>query len=312
MTAPNSPKQAFNTASVRKFLRLGLLSATLLAAGGIGYNIWDSRDKGEPIESVPQTVMVTAEHQQMRLQEWRENWRDVCYFPGQQEPQSTAHRAIRDVLQELQREQLLGAGLVKTLGDMGTAICVDNAPGSKMTYYNDSWNSIFIRRGQSGSHLLMQVVHEARRVQQKEQGMLGRIKLTDTHQRLRMDFALEADVAATTTLVAWRMQQSGRGDLWNLLRSSPLYNDLPTVFTRAILDGKDEKAATLDVFERWYTRETRMHEAYQERKHATFMAGVDRRDIPSYEYVPQGFFNRLGELPDGSNYGANKSPTIRR
>ncbi len=312
MTAPNDPKQAFNTASVRKFLRLGLLSATLLAAGGIGYNVWDGRDKGEPIESVPPVAVVTSEHQEMRLQEWRENWRDVCYIPGKQEPQSTAHREIREVLRELEREQLVGAGLVKTLNEMGTAICVDNAPGSKVTYYNDSWNSIFIRRGQSGSHLLMQVTHEARRVQQKQQNMLGRIKLTDTHQRLRMDFALEADVIATTTLVAWRMQQSGRGDLWNLLRSNPLYNDLPTVFTGAILEGKDEKGATLAVFERWYTRETRMHEAYQERKHVTFMAGTDRRDIPSYEFVPKGFFDRLGELPDGTNYGANKSPTIRR
>ena len=312
MTAPKNLKSSFNVSAVRNFLRLSLLSATLLAAGGLGYNTWKNNYSAEPVESVPPTPVVSVERQEARLQQWHENWRDMCVIPGREEPQATSQRSIRDALKEMEREEVVGVGLVKAIKDAGTAICVDPAPGNRVSYYSDSWNTIFLRRNLNNNHTLLQITHEARRVMQKDQGMLGRIKLSDTHQRLRLDFALEADVAATTTLMAWRLYQQGRGDLWNQLRSSTLYSDLPTAFTGAMLSTKDEKAATLAVFERWYARETRMADAYRERKHVTFMAGTDRRELPTYEMVPQGYFNRLGELPDGTNYGANKSPMLRR
>ncbi len=316
MATPRSTKSSFNASAAKKYLRLGLLSATLLGAG-LGYHYL--KDDRVDLESIPPVTFVQGEVQAEKLQAWRENWRDMCVIPGQRaQPDSTLQpsdttetRKIREVLAQLEREELVGVGLVRNLKDNGTALCVDPAPGNKHTYYNDMLNTIFIKRGLNDSHLLMQVVHESRRAMQKSQGMLGRTRIQDELERMRADFALEADVMATTTLVAWRLNQQGRGDLWKLMRGNPIYSDLPTVFTRTILETQDEKKATLAAFDRWYAHETRMSEAYKEVYFVRSVTGQERRHLPATEKIPNGFFNHLGDLPDGTNYGANKSPSIK-
>lgn len=316
MAGPTSIKDTFNARSAKKYLRIGLLGATLLGAG-IGYHML--KDDRPDIESIPMAPVLAGEQQAAKLTEWKENWREMCLIPGApsapdsivQGPDSAQIRQIKNVLERIESEPVVGAGLVKNLRDMGTAICVNPARGVKHTYYDDMKNTIFVKHGLNDGLLLIEMAHESRRAMQKAQGMRGRLLIQDGMEKMNVDFALEADVVATTALLGWRMKEQGKPQLWKLLTTSPYFDDVNTAFLGTLLKTKDEKQATLAAFEQWYTGANRMRLADQEIQYVRIMTGLDRRHLPAAEKSPKGFFERLGELPDGSNYGANKSPSIK-
>lgn len=316
MAEPVRLKDKFNTRSVKKALRIGLLGATVLGVG-IGYHLM--QDDRPNIESIPHAPVLMGEAQAAKLDAWRENWREMCVIPGApdaldslvQGGDTTQTRKIKNVLERIEAEPVVGAGLVQNLKDMGTAICVNPSRGVKHSYYDDMKNTIFIKHGLNNDHLLLEMVHESRRAMQKSQGMLGRLRVQDEMEKMNVDFALEADVVATTALLGWRMHEQGKPQLWKMLTTSPYFDDVSTTFLGKFLETRDEKQATLAAFEHWYTGENRMSLAYKEIEFVRGATGQDRRHLPAEEKSPKGFFERLGELPDGSNYGANKSPSIK-
>lgn len=301
----------------KKSFRRGVLGAVLVG-GIVGFsatpfmdflNAPDKAGYGPRADLTP--VLVDAARQQAALQEWKQNWQSVCYVAGQPEQaDSTRHtERARQFLERMSRDELVGKQAVNALEQLRTAVCINESDRARSVVYIDATNSLTIRSSLDPSNQLLHVLEEARHAVQKTQGMVGSINTT-FEESLRAGFALEADAVATTILAASRMRAQGDFSLWQTLSGSGLYIDLKTRFEGEMLLHGDEMKATRAVFDAWYDHPARLKEVYSDvrtRLQNERMWPVER---PYLEKLPSNFFDQLGNLGDGRNYGANKSPRL--
>lgn len=302
-------KEIFN----KKSVRAGVLGAALLGAGAGGYLYMNGDENvfGAAGGITPYTA--PAGKQESALKEWNENWRSICYIAGQpaEEPLSPRAEQMRALLQKMAEEELIGGQAVRTLEQLGTAMCLNDHRQSRTAAYGDVTNVLTVKSSLEPSWRLLYALNEARHAVQQTQGMLGSVNTT-LEESARISFALEADATATTVLAAWRLREKGDVELWQHLAYDMHYNDLAVVFSQSMVQNKDEMAATRAVFDAWYGKAARIEEEFRNvlaRERNQQLWTVER---PYFEKLPSNFFDRLGELGDGRNYGANKSPLLKQ
>jgi hypothetical protein len=302
----------------KKAVRRGMLGVVLVGAVSMGGNLFMGYlDAPRSASSGPQAdirpVLVEAARQQATLKEWNENWQSICHIAGQPDVAGStpAVNKARDFLQKMAQEELVGAQAVKVLEQLGTAICINQSPKARNAIFIDATNTLTVSSRLAGNRQLFHVLEESRHAVQQSQGMMGSINTT-FEETLRASFALEADASATAILAASRLRAKGDFSLWEMLSHDLTYIDLKTTFLGEMLKHGDEMKATRAVFDAWYDNPMRLREVYdqvrvrlQNEKHWP----VER---PYFEKLPSNFFDKLGELGDGSNYGANKSPNINK
>ncbi|MFN7113876.1 MAG: DUF6782 family putative metallopeptidase [Alphaproteobacteria bacterium] len=300
----------------KKSFRRGVLGVALLGAAGFGASVFvdqlngpQTADYGPRADLRP--VLVEAARQQAALQEWRENWQSVCYVAGQPVETAAARGAnqAREFLQRLSHDDLVGGQAVRALEQLGTAICMNDSQNARDAVFIDATNSMTIRSAGDAHRQMIHVLEESRHAVQKTQGMVGAINTT-FQESLRAAFALEADAAATTILAAYRLQGRGDQSLWQTISYDLTYIDMKTAFLEEIVRSGDEMRATRAVFDAWYENPARLQQVYSDVKTRFANERAWPVERPYLEKLPSNFFERLGELGDGSNYGANQSRRI--
>jgi len=303
-------KEIFNKRSVRA----GVLGVALLGAGAGGYLYMNGNDGASEgaAAAVITPYTVAAGKQESVLQEWNDNWRSICYVAGQpaEVPVSPRAEQMRKLLQRMTEEELVGGQAVRTLEQLGTAMCLNDHKQARSAAYGDATNVLTVKSGLEPRGKLFHALNEARHAVQQTQGMLGSVNTT-LEENVRITFALEADAMATTVLAAWRLRERGDRELWQFLQGGH-DSDLTTVFAAHMVGERDEMAATRAVFNAWYSKETRIHAAFQDALTRERNQEVWPVERPYFEKLPSNFFDRLGELGDGRNYGANKSPMLKQ
>jgi hypothetical protein len=301
-------KEIFN----KKSVRAAVLGTALVGAGVGGYHYMNaSSDEAGLGTIIP--FSITAAKQEAILTEWDENWRNICYIPGQalEEPLPPRVEQMRTLLKKMAEEDLVGGQAARVLEEQGTAICLNDNPKSWPAAYGDTTNILTVKARLDPSWQLYYALSEARHAVQQRQGLQGSVNTT-IEESTRIVFALEADATATTILAAWRLRESGDPTLWQHFERDTKYKDLANLFSRSMFRDKDEMTATRLVFDAWYGKAQRMEAAFvdvETRERNQILWPVNR---PYFEKLPSNFFDRLGELGDGSNYGANKSPLLKQ
>jgi len=300
-------KEIFN----KKSVRAGVLGVALLGAGAGGY-LYMNDDGNAPADAIT-PFTITVAKQESVLREWNENWHSICYIAGQpaEEPVSPRAEQMRTLLHKMAEEDLVGGQAVRTLEQLGTAMCLNDSRLARPAAYGETTNMLTVKSSLDPSWKLLYALNEARHAVQQTQGMLGSVNTT-LEESARIAFALEADATATTVLAAWRLRQKGDGELWQHLVRDMNYNDLAAVFSQNMAQNKDEMTATRAVFDAWYGKASRIEAEFQNvlaRERSQERWPVSR---PYFEKLPPNFFDRLGELGDGRNYGANQSPLLKQ
>lgn len=300
----------------KKSFRRGVLGVALLGAVGFGASLYvdhldapHSADYGQRTALTP--VLVEAARQQHALQEWKENWQTVCYVAGQPVETASTRGAnqARDFLQKMSQEDLVGGQAVKSLEQLGTAICLSDSRNARNATFVDPTNIMTVNTAIAGPRQLFHVLEESRHAVQKTQGMVGSINTT-FQETLRATFALEADATATAILAAYRLQAKGDPSIWQMLAYDLDHIDLKTAFLGEIFKSGDEMKATRAVFEAWYEKPMRLKQVYAQVRTRFENEKIWPVERPYLEKLPSNFFDKLGELGDGRNYGANQSKRI--
>jgi hypothetical protein len=307
-------KEIFN----KKSVRAAVLGAAVLGAGVGGYHyMTGDGDRAGTVSYGPPAVIVPFSvepaKQEAALDEWQPDWRRICHMTAEAQDTLPAVRiqAVEDLLARMSEEELVGAQAVTALRSLGTAVCLNGHRNALQAAFVDATNVLTVKRELDPSWQLFHVIREARHAVQQTQGMRGSINTT-REEAVRIAFALEADAVATTVLAASRLRRTGNVTLWNMLDHDTLYADLKSTFTLTMLNENDEMKAAQAVFSAWYTDTRRLQRVYDEvlvREQNEQRWPVER---PYFEQVPYNFFDRLGELGDGRNYGAGQSPHLHR
>jgi len=307
-------KEIFN----KKSVRAGVLGVALVGAGVGGYLYMnDDDDRTRSASYGPPAVVapfaLDRSKQEAALNEWRPNWQSICHIPGA--PGDTVpivrNPRMEDILRKMSEETLVGRQAVMALQGMGTAVCENNSKNALQAAFIDATNSLTISSHIDPTWQFFYAMRESRHAVQQAQGMWGSVSTT-FEESLRIAYAMEADAAATTILAASRLRDRGDASMWNTIGYNAIYSDLKNVFARTMVYENDEMKAAKAVFEAWYENPRRMQLVYNEvltRRENEKRWPVER---PYFEKLPSNFFDKLGELGDGSNYGANKSPNIHK
>lgn len=245
------------------------------------------------------------------LSGWRADFRTQCLMPGDEVTATPAAARIRQTLAALVAQGAIGAQLAQTLADLKTPVCLDPHAGRIDGFYADTWNTVFLKESNPLPKTLLVLFHETRHAMQKTQGLIGSIN-TGMADAVKLTYAVEADAVAIATLAAWHMKQAGDDSVWNMMKQEQLYGDIPPVFESVLQNGGTETAATMAAFEQWYQSPIRIQAYMQETMRSYHAARAARRDLPYHDSLPAGYFDRLGEMRDGSNYGAKDSPRLRQ
>jgi len=301
-------KEVFN----KKSVRVAVLGAALVGAGVGGFHYMNGTNGDETGVGRIVPFSITTAKQEAILNEWNENWRSVCYIAGQpvEEPVSPRAEQIRTLLQKMAEEELIGGQAVRALQAQETAVCFNNSPRALHAAYSDTNNILMVRDRLDPQWQVYYMLKEARHAVQQRQGLQGSVNTT-LEESTRIAFALEADAVATTVLAAWRLREKGDPSLWQNFMAHTKYNDLAMTFAKSMHQDKDEMTATRATFDAWYSKAVRMESAFRDvvlvRERNQQLWTVER---PYFEKLPSNFFQRLGELEDGRNYGANRSPLL--
>ena len=286
-----------------------LFNAKSLKRAGLGFVL----AAGLPLaaQADDATARVFPPQQAEILARWNSNFEDLCLLPGDLAKQTPAAGRIRDILGELESSGTVGLGLAQTLQNLDTPVCLDPRSGRIDGFYADTWNVVFLKEDQPMDKTLLVLFHEARHAVQKTQGIIGAIT-TGRADAVQLAYAVEADAVAVAALAAWQMKEAGDDSVWETMKGEQLYGDIPRVFENHMTAGGTTTSATLAAFEQWYASPIRLQAYLHQTMQSYAAARAERPDAPYHEKLPDGFFNRLGDMPDGQNYGAKSSPLLKR
>jgi hypothetical protein len=250
------------------------------------------------------------EHEQINLHLWHPQYQERCYFSDRENVRNTNIETIKILLTLLRKEPLISTYLLSFLKKINTVICIDERDDETRGYYDFKYNIIGLKEHLELFEKLIILVHELRHISHFNKGYVNSLDY-DIDEIIRMNFAIEADVQAIVTLYAWRMKEIDINEVWNAIHGFEHYFDIAEEFEKEIKRSKDELKATYAAFVQWYKSEWRVDKYYK----CSYAWYVDRLDetklIPKYEKLPETFFTKLCELPNGKNYGCHRSDEIK-
>lgn len=243
------------------------------------------------------------------LARWHPRFRELCYLPAYSSASSPTVRSIRRILDFIGDEPTLGNPMVANALKAGTAICIDDRDINQFGYFNVEDNLVAIQADLNRVQQIVVMLHELRHVQQSANGYCPSTDV-DLKEAVRVVFAAEADSLAVSALFAWRLRQQGSPDIWRTLQEFGDYLDVLDTFESVMDQGGDELAATRAAFSRWYALPQR-RDRYHFSSCMSYLDELDRsKRFRRYDTLPDGYFDRLCSLPDGSNYGCHLTEEI--
>ncbi len=229
-----------------------------------------------------------------------------CFTPGSPAPASL--RDLADAVELLRGPGEFGEYLRDLLRETGLRVCIDLSTDCR-GYYEPEANVLALGHGLATAEMTLILVHELRHLAQSRDGYALSLAV-DLTEHVRQTYALEADAQAFATLYAWRSSMMGRGELWRVALGQARFGDIAEAFAAAIGKGEDTSTATRAAFSAWYASPWRRERYFL----AAASAYLDRLDethaIRGYAMLPDGHFDRLCRLPDGSEYGCTGTAEI--
>ena len=245
------------------------------------------------------------------LSAWHYQYRELCYFPGRNNPVNENTVAIEQLLNELGKEPFFARYLLDKARRRNTAFCIEDRADETQGYYDYKYNVIAIRKHLDMVTKVVILFHELRHVDHFSKGFCPSLDY-DQFEIVRQTHALEADINAVTALFAWRLKQKGYPQIWNKLLGLPKYSDIFRRFEKEFITSKDEMAATRTAFTQWYRSELRTTDYYRHCISGYHDMLNDTKLIQRYDKLPERHFDNLCTLPDGRNYGCHLTKEIAR
>ncbi|MCW8906716.1 MAG: hypothetical protein OQL28_05675, partial [Sedimenticola sp.] len=176
-------------------------------------------------------------------------------------------------------------------------------------YYDYRFNLVAVRETLNLEQQAAIVLHELRHLFHVERGFRLMLEYS-RDEMVRMTFAVEAEVQAFSALFAWRLRSAGDERLWLTLLGFGRYADIARQFQRVMEQSGDELAAAKAAFDQWYRSDWRITGYFRGCTTGYLDLLKETRLIERYDSLPESFFDRLCELPDGRNYGCHESKEI--
>ncbi len=242
------------------------------------------------------------------LSDWRPDFLDRCYL-YEQVPNENSRR-IQSLLELLSQETSLALPLLENAQASKVTFCIDDREDGSFSYYDNNFKLIAIKSHLNLNTQLIFLIHELRHVDLIGRGYCPSLDYA-MKEMTRLTMATEADAQAVTTLAIWRLSSLGHEGLWQTLRKIKNYEDIALAFELEFNQTQDDLLATRAAFGQWYKAEWRPDIYYL----AACLSYLDQLDsgkrLQSYELLPDGFFNQLCDLPEGSNYGCLVTTQIK-
>ena len=250
-------------------------------------------------------------HDNLDLSAWHHRYKDLCYFPGRNNPANENTITIKQILNELEKEPVFARYLLDKARRMNTAFCIEDRADETQGYYDYKYNVIAIRKHLDTMTKVVILFHELRHVDHFSKGFCQSLDY-DQFEMVRQMHALEADINAVTALFAWRLKENGYPQIWSKLLGLPNYSDIFQRFETEIETSKDELAATRMAFSQWYKSEWRTTNYYRHCISGYHDMLNDTKLIQRYDKLPEGHFRNLCTVPDGRNYGCHLTTEVLR
>lgn len=246
----------------------------------------------------------------VELSLWHPRYRELCAIGGRGPDKDEHAAALQRILDQFAGEPDLAAYLSRARA-MGAALCLDDRAGGTRGYYDYHFNVVAVKSSLSPAQQAAIFIHELRHVDHVYRGYQPSLEYAMA-EIVRLNYAIEADVQAVAALYAWRIKERGNPDVWQALMSFERYVDIPRAFARVMREANSEALALTEAFRQWYRSDWRTQSYYR----GCAMGYLDLLDatkqIPRYGQLPDGFFDELCLLPDGTNYACHQTEEIKR
>ncbi|MCK4708603.1 MAG: hypothetical protein KAU21_08305 [Gammaproteobacteria bacterium] len=243
------------------------------------------------------------------LSDWHHDYINRCYFVGKKNLQNEATGSIKNILAELDKAPFFARYLLNKAKYRNTAFCIEDRADGARGYFDYRYNIIAVRKKLDLFTRVMIFIHELRHVDHVSRGFCQSIAYDD-NEMVRLNFAIEADANAFSALYAWKLKENGFPQVWNKLFELPNYADIFEAFYDEIQTSDDELKATRGAFVQWYKSEWRRVNYYRNCISGYHDMLDDTKLIQRYNKLPEGYFDNLCSLPDGSNYGCHLTAEI--
>ncbi|OYX43058.1 MAG: hypothetical protein B7Z02_10360 [Rhodobacterales bacterium 32-67-9] len=232
---------------------------------------------------------------------WHPGAAELCLLPPYQSATTDAQRELRSLVADIEALAPGEDPLLGKLRSRGTAICVEDRPTVARGSYEVDSNLIALRASLGTGAKLLILIHELRHLDQYQRGFCPSTDY-DMDEMARLTFMVEADAQAIATYYAWQLAKAGRPDAWEAVQAMPEYADVAASFARAVADGSSPEIAVAAAFDRWFVSPWRI-ETYRASACAAYLDRLDvTKRLRSYDPLPEGYFETLCRLPDGTPY----------
>ncbi len=249
------------------------------------------------------------------LARWHPDFRERCLLPGGASDASRWTRSLAALTALLEHDEALAGTLLAVARRADVVVCLDDRYDGTYGYYDATLNVIVLSDRLSTGERSVILVHELRHLDAAQRGYRPSLAY-DMEAAADVTRAGEADAQAVATLFAWRMRLLGEPGPWRAIErledfkdgAMLVYQDIAPAFAAAIASGGGELDALRAAFQRWFLSPWRTHTYYRD----ACMGYLDRCDethaLPSYDDLPNDWFDGMCVLPDGRDYRC-KPPT---
>ncbi|NKX45294.1 DUF6782 family putative metallopeptidase [Roseicyclus persicicus] len=193
------------------------------------------------------------------------------------------------------------------LRQVGPDLCrVDGVFGA-MGYFEPAANRVVVDAALDPGLQRAVLFHELRHVDQFARGVCPDLSLA-MQAYARATWALEADAATISLIIAWDLRAGGDPAPWDALAALPRYAAMTDAFAAQMEAGAGLPDAGAAAFTSWYANAERLRDYYIAGC-STYLDEQDRtRLLPQYGGIGGAYFARLCVLPDGSGYPCAEPP----
>ncbi|SPH24371.1 hypothetical protein DEA8626_03422 [Defluviimonas aquaemixtae] len=232
---------------------------------------------------------------------WNSRAADLCLLPPYTDAATPAQTSARDLISAIAALEPAPDPLLNVLKASRTAICEEDRPSPARGSLEVEANLIALRSDLDFGQRLLILIHELRHLVQYDLGYCPTIDY-DLGAMELFTYMVEADAQAIATYYAWRLAKAGRPEAWDAVRVMPEYADVAATFERAIASGTRPEDAVAEAFARWFDSPWRV-ETYRIAACSAYLDRLDKtKKLRSYEPLPEGYFDALCRLSDGTPY----------
>lgn len=210
-------------------------------------------------------------------------------------------KRLSDLVQRIEAVAPGPDPLLATIRAQGLDLCIVSREMDALGYFAPLSDRIYLSEQVPDPLLFVIVVHEGRHADQYQRGYCPSTDYS-VDEILRMSFAIEADAQAVATLYAWQARERGDSGPWDTLVGLARYSNIADAFDRGMAETGSAVAATARAFDAWYDSAILTTQYFNSVCGAYYDTLDDRHLNPSYELLPEGFFDNLCRLPTGEDY----------